>query len=572
VHLNSSIINHCFYLLAEGLPGAIGRRDAERIFYRTLTEYLQAQSQFIDCRLGSIAAAEGLFGKDSTQAKATASAFDAVEVLAAPTTPDPTPVPVVQGADSTLFVYEQLFGFGLGRHESAQGDPSGGAVLASGIQPQRPAVTGDGTITLYVTDDHDLCVASTADPKIRQCLGLAGSVHSVAISPDGKFAAFVLRNTATGTPEGRVTIANLDRDISQTVTLVAPAVDGASVDQVLYADSMAFSTDSQELIYDAVSRVKFTGGNTVERWSIYGLDITTLRTEMIVPPIEGIDSGNPAPGRAGTRYLAFDAKVEANGRDGIVVLDRFTGDVKVITVIEEGFGYPSFTGDERALVFSGPDGGIFSSGVSLFSQGLKESRLEPEGDRSLWQSDALLGVIYRRGLFQGTNALPSVSLTTSISGAAPTTLGLTANAADIDGSVARVEFYNGATKLGEALTPDKGAFRFAWNGVVEGRYRLIARAFDNLGAAADSSPVEVTIEPTGGIDPLGPFTAASLPTGAVRLSLQAKPGNYVVSRSQNLKDWTEILTLTVGANGSGAIEDVAGPKNFDHLFYRVRSQ
>ena len=51
VHFNSSIINHAFYLLAEGLDGAIGIGDAERIFYRALVFHLAPNSQFIDARL-----------------------------------------------------------------------------------------------------------------------------------------------------------------------------------------------------------------------------------------------------------------------------------------------------------------------------------------------------------------------------------------------------------------------------------------------------------------------------------------------------------------------------------------
>lgn len=43
-----------------------------------------------------------MFGKDSTQARKVVEAFDAVG-SAAPETPDPTPVPVVQGPDASLF-------------------------------------------------------------------------------------------------------------------------------------------------------------------------------------------------------------------------------------------------------------------------------------------------------------------------------------------------------------------------------------------------------------------------------------------------------------------------------------
>ena len=87
VHLNSSIINHAFYVLAEGLTGAIGLSDAERIFYRTLTTKLVRSSQFIDARLGAIASAEELFGPDSTQVQKTAEAFDTVKIFDAPSTP-----------------------------------------------------------------------------------------------------------------------------------------------------------------------------------------------------------------------------------------------------------------------------------------------------------------------------------------------------------------------------------------------------------------------------------------------------------------------------------------------------
>lgn len=572
VHLNSSIINHCFYQLAEGLPNAIGRLDAERIFYRTLTEYLQAQSQFVDCRMGAIAAAEAIFGKDSAQARATAIAFDTVEIFAAPTTPDPTPIPVVQGPDSTLFVYEQLFGYGLGRHETAQGDPTGGVVMASGIKASRPAISGDGALALYVNDAHDLCILSTRDADSRKCLGFEGIVHSVALSPDSKFLAFVLRDARTGDPEGRITVANLEQDTNRTFTLVAPAIDGVAVDQVLYADAMSFSTDSQELFYDAVSRVKFSGGRSVERWSLYALDLTTARTEIIVPPIDGIDTGNPAPGRAGTRFLAFDAKVEDTGRDGVVVLDRFTGEAKVVAVVEKGYGIPSFTGDERAVVFSGPDGGFFGSGTSLFSQGLDSSRLLPEGPTTLWQEDVLLGVTYRRGDFHGTNALPAVSLSASPAGTAPAVVSLGATASDRDGSIVRVEFYSGATKLGETTTASAGGYRFSWNGVQAGTYRLIARAYDNLGGASDSTPVELTVSPSGGGTQPGTFSIQQLPNGALRLSLQGPAGRYIVSQSSNLKDWTDIYPLVIDASGTGRIEDSGGPKNFGTLFYRVRAQ
>ena len=94
------------------------------------------------------------------------------------------------------------------------------------------------------------------------------------------------------------------------------------------------------------------------------------------------------------------------------------------------------------------------------------------------------------------NQPPVVSLTSPASGTTftdPATVTLTASASDTDGSISKVEFYNGATKLGEsAATP----FTFTWSSVASGTYSLTARAYDNLGASATSAAVSITVNPS----------------------------------------------------------------------------
>jgi Zn-dependent metalloprotease len=69
---------------AFGQPGnvnvatSIGKGDAERIFYRALTVYLQPQSTLEDSRAAALQAAEDLFGVGSTQAQAVNTGFGAV--------------------------------------------------------------------------------------------------------------------------------------------------------------------------------------------------------------------------------------------------------------------------------------------------------------------------------------------------------------------------------------------------------------------------------------------------------------------------------------------------------------
>jgi len=571
VHINSSIFNHCFWLLAEGLSGAIGRRDAERIFFRTLTQHLQAQSQFVDARLGAIASAEALFGANSTHALKTAEAFDAVEIFSAPETPAPAPVPVVSGPDSTLFIAADPF-FGdltLYRQETAQGDSPSGSDFADFIGLSRPAVTGDGQLALYVSADNDLCAVETANPVSRECLNLPGLVHSVAVSPDGRFGAFVLRNAVTGEPDNRISLVNLGDGSSRAFDLLAPVVDGVPIDGILHADSMTFSTDSKVLYYDALSRLRFGSGPTVERWSIYALQLDTGKMSIVVPPLEGIDTGNPSMGRAGNRYLVLDALVERTQNSSIVVLDLFTGNASEIGVVDRGLGYPAFTGDETGVVHAQRDPTAFGSGFSLVRQGIGSDRLSAAGQPTLWIYDAGLGVIYRRGTFSGSNASPQASITSPAAGTsfpASTPVTLTVTASDADGSIARVEFFDGDDKLGE---DNSAPFSITWTPVREGPHRLIARATDNLGAAGDTSAVVISIGSTAPPTPAR-LSISAQPGGAMRLTLSGPSGDYIISMSTDLRQWTDIYPVTIGASGTGFVDDAGGPANNRTLFYRAR--
>ena len=72
------------------------------------------------------------------------------------------------------------------------------------------------------------------------------------------------------------------------------------------------------------------------------------------------------------------------------------------------------------------------------------------------------------------NVAPTVSLgALPASVAAPAAISLSATAADSDGSVAKVEFYNGAALL---ATVTQAPYSFNWTGVAAGTYAITARA------------------------------------------------------------------------------------------------
>jgi regulation of enolase protein 1 (concanavalin A-like superfamily) len=111
------------------------------------------------------------------------------------------------------------------------------------------------------------------------------------------------------------------------------------------------------------------------------------------------------------------------------------------------------------------------------------------------------------------NVAPTVALTSPASGAtftAPATVSLAANASDADGTVARVEFYNGSTLL---ATDTTSPYEASWTDVPAGTYTITARAFDDLGASATSAPVSVTVN--GPAPPALPAPWAAQDIGAV---------------------------------------------------------
>jgi len=91
------------------------------------------------------------------------------------------------------------------------------------------------------------------------------------------------------------------------------------------------------------------------------------------------------------------------------------------------------------------------------------------------------------------NAPPTVSLTSPANGAtftAPASITLTANAADTDGTVTSVEFYQGTTLI---TTLSAAPYTFTWTNVPQGAYVLTAKATDDRGATTTSAPVNITV-------------------------------------------------------------------------------
>ncbi|MEZ0391078.1 MAG: Ig-like domain-containing protein [Pseudobdellovibrionaceae bacterium] len=108
------------------------------------------------------------------------------------------------------------------------------------------------------------------------------------------------------------------------------------------------------------------------------------------------------------------------------------------------------------------------------------------------------------------NVAPTVSITSPSNGAsfsAGMSIAINASASDSDGSIAKVEFFDGATKLGEDLT---APYSLTMSNSVAGTHSLSARATDNAGAIANSAAVSVTVNPVTQPPPPPPPSGTSV--------------------------------------------------------------
>ncbi|HEU5148229.1 MAG TPA: PA14 domain-containing protein, partial [Chryseosolibacter sp.] len=117
---------------------------------------------------------------------------------------------------------------------------------------------------------------------------------------------------------------------------------------------------------------------------------------------------------------------------------------------------------------------------------------------------------------------------------APADVLIRANAYDVDGSIVKVEFYNGTTKLGEDAT---NPYSFTWNDVTVGEYTIVAKAIDNDGDT-DTHSILIYVR-----DP-----AACANTGMIRQEFWTNVTGTRVSDipTDTPPDFTQDLTLFEG--------------------------
>jgi Zn-dependent metalloprotease len=546
VHVNSSINNHAFYLAAEGLPDALGLADAEQIFYRAQTMHLQKQSQFIDMRLAAVSAAQELFGADSKQVQRIKQAYDGVEIFDAPDSPAPAPSPTINAPDSTLFIGVGIFGdLYLARREAAAGDSALGTILNTGLASpagKRISITGDGSLAVFVTSDNDIGLVKT-DGGGSTVADVSGTVHSIAISPDGNRVAVVLLDPVSGLPNNEIDLFDLASGKTTAVKLFSPAQDGNQpLDIIKYADSMVFLPDGQRIIYDAFAEIPLQNGGSFSGWGIYALDFAHEQILTLINLNDGLDFGNPALGKSHPNLLAFEVVDRKTGVSTIYSSDLSSGTAKPVGQLTQRdvYGFPSYAGDDRAIIYGQVDLSTFTT-ISLLRQGLNDDGITPAGNPTLWLSNADFAAVYRRGKFVAQNTPPTVAIVSPNANqtfTAPASIPIQITATDVETGIAKVDLYIGSTLVAEA-TQAPYNFTLKVDATPNTPLQLIARATDTLGAEANSTPVVLNFgPPNAGKSKL----AAQFADGLLRLRVTGIAANdrVRIQASNDLKSWTTI--------------------------------
>ncbi len=243
--------------------------------------------------------------------------------------------------------------------------------------------------------------------------------------------------------------------------------------------------DGTNNLYPDWVRITFAGARSIDE-----IDVFTLQDNLIAPV-------EPTADQTFTKYgiTSFDVQCW----DGASWVTVPGGSIRGNSLVRTTVTFPAVTTDRIRVQVNGSLGGY--------------SRITE---------------IEAYGAIAATNQPPTVALTFPAVGTtyvAPARVELTATASDPDGTVTRVEFYNGTTLLGSAAAAPYG---FSWSSVPAGIYTLWARAYDNQGGSASSPAVTVTV--TGSVARINVALAAN---GGVATASSVYSVNYPVAAVNN---------------------------------------
>lgn len=145
---------------------------------------------------------------------------------------------------------------------------------------------------------------------------------------------------------------------------------------------------------------------------------------------------------------------------------------------------------------------------------------------------------------------------------------LAASASDPDGSISKVEFHDGVTKLGEDTT---APYTFNWTEAAIGSHSITAKAIDNIGNASTTTAVTVFVNETAGSGALlrGPYLQMA---AANRMTIRWRSSQAIVGRVRyGLSQATLATAVDESAAGTDHEITLTGLNPNTTYFYSIGS-
>lgn len=284
---------------------------------------------------------------------------------------------------------------------------------------------------------------------------------------------------------------------SGTVSQVEFLSNGLSVGNGVLSGTDQFNLTWNNMPIGSYSvRTVATDGNGVKSWS--------ESASIYIGYTPTLDIIAPATGASYSKNSSITLTASAKDLDGYVssvefLIDGF-GSIGTAAVVQ---------GDSFALTWENVQAGTYSVTAKA-------------------TDDTGLITISSPIMVTVTNNPPTVSMTNPANGATFSPLPsmtLSADAADSDGYVTQVDFYDGSILLGTANYPP---YEFSWSNIIAGTHTLTAKATDDNTAFTISSPVSITAGSFGdALLVVGNTTLSSVDT-AIKTRLQNLGLNVVV--------------------------------------------
>ncbi|WP_282124648.1 glycosyl hydrolase [Algibacter mikhailovii] len=131
---------------------------------------------------------------------------------------------------------------------------------------------------------------------------------------------------------------------------------------------------------------------------------------------------------------------------------------------------------------------VASPNVSSLEEGIYKVKLTVDDGSHTSNSTSLIIVT------QTGNVVPTISISNPSDNSIfkeGEDITITASATDLDGTVAKVEFYDGTTKIGE---DDSEPYSFEWSGASIGAHQISAKATDNAGGEGTSQTINISVD------------------------------------------------------------------------------